>query len=93
MEQAQAVVVGTSYKSTLDKEQYTLVNELLREATFTQKPFVLISLLNPYEIPHYSNVPTVLAVYGPTQGAMQTAAEIIIGQSPAKGKLPVSLPK
>lgn len=93
VEQSQAVVVGTSHKSTLNRAQQTLVNELLREATFTQKPFVLISLLNPYEIINYSNVPAILAVYGPTQAAMQTAAEIIIGQSPARGKLPVSLPK
>ncbi len=93
VEQSQAVVVGTSHTSTLNHQQQNLVNELLREATFTQKPFVLISLLNPYEIIRYSNVPAILAVYGPTQAAMQTAAEIIIGQSPARGKLPVSLPK
>lgn len=91
VEQAQAVVVGTSYKSKMDVEQYALVSEVLREATFTRKPFVQISLLNPYEISQYPNVPAVIAVYGPTQAAMQTAAEVILGITSARGKLPVHL--
>ena len=92
VQQAQAVVVGTSYKNKLEVEQYALVTELRQEAALAHKPFVQISLLNPYELQHYTAVPTVLAVYGPTAAAMEVAAEIILGTTPARGKLPISLP-
>lgn len=92
VQQAQAVVVGTSYKNKLDVEQYALVTELRQEAALAQKPFVQISLLNPYELQHYTAVPTVLAVYGPTQAAMTVAAEIVLGRASARGKLPVTIP-
>ena len=83
--------MGTSYKNKLDVEQYALVTELRQEAALTKKPFIQISLLNPYELQYYTAVPTVLAVYGPTQEAMSVAAEIILGKAPARGKLPISL--
>ncbi len=91
-QQAEAIVVGSSHKNKLDAGQYALINELLQEAQRAHKPFVQISLLNPYELPHYKAVPTVLAVYGPTQAAMEVAARILLGTAPARGKLPIVLP-
>ncbi len=92
VQQAEAVVVGTSYKNKLDVEQYALVTELRQEAALSKKPFVQISLLNPYELQHYTAVPTVLAVYGPMRETMEVSAEIVLGQASARGTLPVTIP-
>ncbi len=92
MEGTQAVVVGTTRKSRTDMAQFEWVQRLAARAARYNQPMVLVSLLNPYEITDYVAFPTVLAVYGPTAPAMQTAAQIIVGSIPARGVLPVVLP-
>ena len=92
MQGAQAVVVGTSRKSRTDVAQFELVQRVAEQAARHRQPAVLVSLLNPYEITDYPFFKTVLAVYGPTAPAMQTAAQIIMGSTPARGVLPVVLP-
>ena len=89
---ADVAVVGTSRTGAMNEKQYALVQKLLAQAQQAAVPAVLISLLNPYEIALYPQAQTVLALYGPTQYAMQTAARILLGEAPAQGKLPISLP-
>ena len=90
MEGADAVVLGTSRTSVMNDKQYALAQQLLSEASQANQPVVLLSLLNPYEIPLYPQAQTVLALYGPTSYAMQTAAKIVLGDAPAKGRLPIT---
>lgn len=88
---AEAVVLGTSRTSAMDKQQFELVTSLLEKADKKGQKVLLISLLNPYEIPLYPAAKTVLALYGATQPAMETAARIFLGEAQAKGQLPVRL--
>ncbi len=53
---------------------------------------VLLSVMSPYDIPHYPQVGTVIATYGLNSFALQTAADIIVGNTQARGVMPVELP-
>ena len=53
---------------------------------------ILLSVMSPYDIPHYSKIGTVLATYGLNSFALQTAADIIVGNAQAHGVMPVDLP-
>lgn len=91
MADAQAVVLGTSRTSAMDKKQFQLVGSLLEKAKKNGQKVLLLSLLNPYEIPLYPAAKTVIALYGATEPAMETAAQILLGKAQAKGQLPVRL--
>lgn len=63
-------------------------------AMFEENPrHIFISTMSPYDIPNYPQAGTVLATYGLNKYVLQTAADIILGNQPALGKLPVDLPK
>jgi len=57
------------------------------------KPSVLLSLMNPYDIPSYPGASAVIALYGMTAPSMAAAGEILSGQLAPSGRLPVELPK
>ena len=48
--------------------------------------------MSPYDIKNYPEADTVLATYGLNRYVLQTAADIILGNQQAQGKLPVELP-
>ena len=54
---------------------------------------VFISTMSPYDIPNYPNANTVLATYGLNKYVLEAAADIILGNQKALGRLPVQLPK
>ena len=54
---------------------------------------VFISTMSPYDIANYPTAKTVLATYGLNKYVLQTAADIILGNQKAQGKLPVKLPE
>ena len=89
---AHLVAVGTSRGGAMNAGQLSVVQELFRAAEVSGKKAVLVSLLNPYDIPFYPQARTVLALYGPTEDSVRTAAKILMGDLPAQGKLPVTLP-
>lgn len=53
---------------------------------------VLLSVMSPYDIPHYPTIGTVLATYGLNAFGLKTAADIMVGNEQAQGVLPVELP-
>ncbi|MEI7482514.1 MAG: glycoside hydrolase family 3 N-terminal domain-containing protein [Elusimicrobiota bacterium] len=55
------------------------------------KPSVLISLMSPYDLPNYPEAGTQLAVYGMTAPGMAAAGEVLSGDTPPAGRLPVKL--
>ena len=89
LEGAHTLVLGTSRRGAMNKPQYELATDLLNRARDAQQETVLISLLNPYEIPSYPQAQTVLALYGPTVHTVEVAAEILLGLRPAQGVLPI----
>ncbi len=92
MRGAHLVAVGTSRAAAMDEAQLSVARELFRAAEASGKKAVLVSLLNPYEITYYPQARTVLALYGPTEDSVRTAAKILMGDLPARGTLPVALP-
>ncbi len=72
--------VNLSQKRTIEKLKEKVPN------------LVLLSVMSPYDIPHYPKIGTVLATYGLNAFALQTAADIIVGNAQAQGVLPVELP-
>ena len=54
---------------------------------------VLLSVMSPYDIPHYPFIGTVLATYGLNSFMLQTAADVIVGNAQAQGVMPVELPE
>ena len=62
-------------------------------ALFEENPRnIFISTMSPYDIPNYPEADTILATYGLNKYVLQTAADIILGNQAAYGKLPVDLP-
>ncbi len=68
-------------------QKYTI--EKLNEQS---ENLILLSVMSPYDIPHYPTVGTVLATYGLNSFALQTAADVIVGNAQASGIMPVELP-
>ena len=92
IDNAQAVVIGTSGAPRVGaiRGQYNLVTAALERAQQSGKKAILISMVNPYDIPLYPQAKNVLALYGITNDTMQVAAEIVLGERKAKGKLPIA---
>jgi beta-N-acetylhexosaminidase len=65
--------------------------EAIRSLIATGKPAVLLSLMNPYDLPAYTGAACELALYGMTAPSMQAAGEALAGELTPSGRLPVSL--
>ncbi|ACC97651.1 Putative beta-glucosidase [Elusimicrobium minutum Pei191] len=52
---------------------------------------VVISTMSPYEVKTYPGAKTVLLTYGISKHSMKAAADVIVGNIPAQGKLPIEL--
>ena len=87
---ADVLVLG-SFQWTGDQNagQRDALNILLNSG----KPSVLLSLMNPYDIPAYPGADAVLALYGMTAPSMAAAGEALAGKLAPQGRMPVSLPK
>lgn len=51
---------------------------------------VILSLMSPYDIKHYPQARTVLAIYGVNSFSATAAAEVILGKIKPKGQLPIN---
>lgn len=89
-EEADLVVVASlQWADKLNLNQKRTIEKM-----FDKNPkLVFLSVMNPYDIPHYPRMGTVLATYGLNSFALQTAADIIVGNEQAQGVLPVELPE
>ncbi len=87
---ADVLVLGSfQWTGAQNASQREAINKLLG----TGKPAVLLSLMNPYDIPAYPEAGGVIALYGMTAPSMTAAGEALTGQLAPAGKLPVSLSK
>lgn len=71
--------INLSQKYTIEK-----INE-------RSKNLILLSVMSPYDIVHYPTIGTVLATYGLNSFALQTVADVIVGNAQASGIMPVDL--
>ena len=67
--------------------QKNAINGLIQENPNT----VFISTMSPYDIPNYPEADAVLATYGMSRYALQSAAKLILGEIKPHGHLPVEL--
>lgn len=83
------ILTSLQWADKTNINQKNAINGLIRE----NKNTVFISTMSPYDIKNYPEADVVLATYGLNRYVLQTAADIILGNQPAMGKLPVELPK
>ncbi|MDA8242616.1 MAG: glycoside hydrolase family 3 protein [Elusimicrobia bacterium] len=74
-------------------EQNTGQRDALNILLNSGKPSVLLSLMNPYDIPAYPGAGAVLALYGMTAPSMAAAGEVLTGKLAPQGRMPVTLPE
>ncbi len=85
---ADLIVIGSmQWADKPNRMQRNAINKILKE--YPQA--VLVSLMSPYDIPFYPDAATVLALYGINKLSVQAAADIILGNIEAQGKLPVNM--
>ena len=83
------VTVVTTGGAWSDPQQAKLVRKL----TATGKPVIAISVVEPYDVAYYPDVPAALATYSYTGVSLESAARVLFGEVSPTGKLPVSIPK
>ncbi len=81
------VIVGTlnAYAQT---EQGALVNALLS----TGVPLIAVAMRTPYDLQSYPDISTYLCSYSILEPSMEALVQILWGDRPAVGRLPVSIP-
>ena len=67
--------------------QRAAIQELLK----SDKDIILLSLMSPYDIKFYPEAKNVIAMYGANKLSSAAAADIILGNIEAKGRLPVKI--
>lgn len=82
------ILTSLQWADKTNINQKNSINGLIKE----NKNTVFISTMSPYDIKSYPEADTVLATYGLNRYVLQTAADIILGNQKAQGKLPVELP-
>ncbi len=83
------VLASLQWADKTNANQKRIIEELLQK----YPKAILISTMSPYDITSYPQAGTVLATYGLNKYVLQTAADIILGNQKALGKLPVDLPQ
>lgn len=81
------VVASLQWADKVNSSQKYTIEKLNEQS----KNLILLSVMSPYDIPHYPSIGTVLATYGLNSFALQTAADVIVGNAQARGIMPVEL--
>lgn len=82
---ADTIIIGT-YRA--NQNQALLVNDLRRMG----KRLIVVALREPYDLLLFPDMPTYVATYGYLPVHMEALGEVLFGDAPARGRLPVSLP-
>ncbi|WNQ11998.1 beta-N-acetylhexosaminidase [Paenibacillus aurantius] len=80
-------IVVATYNACFDDAQALLVRELLARG---KRPIVVATRM-PYDLLAFPAVPVYVCLYESRPLALQSAAKVLAGQLPARGRLPVSL--
>lgn len=79
------IIIGT-YRA--NNAQAALVDDLNRLG----KKLIVVALREPYDLTRLPSVPIYVATYGYLPVNMQALGEVLFGEVPAKGRLPVTIP-
>jgi beta-N-acetylhexosaminidase len=63
----------------------------IRKLLKSDKDIILLSLMSPYDIKFYPEAKNIIALYGANKLSAHAAADIILGNIEAKGRLPVKI--
>ncbi|WP_373232804.1 glycoside hydrolase family 3 C-terminal domain-containing protein, partial [Cohnella sp.] len=90
--EADFTIVASYYSRALQSSyDWAGYQAIMDDLNRRSKPYVLLSLGNPYELLHLRNVKNAIAVYGDQESNVTAGLRTILGQMDARGKLPVSL--
>ena len=81
------ILTSLQWADKTNINQKNAINGLIKE----NKNVVFISTMSPYDIKNYPEADVVLATYGLNKYALQTAADIILGNLKPHGILPIDL--
>ncbi len=68
------------------------VDDLMSAIIALKKPVIAVALGNPYVMMEFPKVDALVATFGPGTSSVDAAAEVLFGEQPASGKLPVTIP-
>lgn len=68
------------------------ISDLMNEIVALKKPIVAISTGNPYVAMDFPSANAYVVTYSSSKQSIDAAAEVIFGEQPALGKLPITIP-
>jgi len=68
------------------------VSELMSAIIELKKPVIGISMGNPYVVMEFPKLDAYVATFSPSKVSLDAAAEVVFGEQPSYGKLPVTIP-
>ncbi len=68
------------------------VDELMNAIIALKKPVIAVTLGNPYVLSEFAKVDAVVATFSPSSSSIDAAAEVIFGEQPSRGMMPVTIP-
>lgn len=83
------VVAVTRSQGTLSHSQVTGVRDLFRAVG---DRLVVVATGDPYDLVAFPEIPAYLVTYGSDALSLDAAAQVLLGKSAPRGRLPVSLP-
>jgi beta-N-acetylhexosaminidase len=89
------LVVGSYIRTADNKGDFGLSPgemELLEVLSQSRRPAAFVLFGSPYLLPLVSRLPTYIVAYDDYPGAELAAVKSILGETPFRGRLPVSLP-
>nr|WP_246628150.1 glycoside hydrolase family 3 N-terminal domain-containing protein [Paenibacillus oenotherae] len=91
IQQANFVILASyQFRSPIQEHNWANYQSLVNQLNTSSKPYVLLSLGNPYEWMFLHDVHAGIAAYGAQQPNVLAALKVIFGRNEAKGTLPVS---
>ncbi len=94
-EEVDYLVVGSYIRTADNKGDFGLSPgemELLEVLSQSRRPAAFVLFGSPYLLPLVSRLPTYIVAYDDYPGAELAAVKSILGETPFRGRLPVSLP-
>lgn len=86
-----AIILASYYfRSTMQNMDWTAYQELIDSLNGSSKPYVLLTMGNPYELMHLKDVKAAIAAFGAETPNLDAAMKVVLGIRRAEGTLPVS---
>ncbi len=85
------IVATNDFRSTSGSYNWSDYQVIIDALNAASKPYVLLSLGNPYEQMYLHDVQNMIAVYGAVEPNITAGLNVILGNQEARGKLPVAL--